>query len=106
MGKLRSELVPLHQQGVSQVINLPLKSAPLIPLPGAAMFARVMARGFEDTEYACDGFGGSLSKASNLWVANTVCSFILALCSPIIGSGDAGLAPLRNQGTCKGVEWF
>lgn len=91
---------------MSQVINTPLKSAPLIPLPGAANFKRVMARGFEGSQYACDGFGGSLSKASNLWVGNRVCSFILALCSPIIGSGDAVLTPLRNQGTCKGVEWF
>lgn len=91
---------------MSQVTNPPLKSAPLIPLPGVAVFARVMARGFEDGEYGCDGFGGSLSKASNLWVGNRICSFILALCSPIISSGDAGLAPLRNQGTFKGVEWF
>ena len=53
-------------------INLPLKSAPLIPLPGAVIFARVMARGFEDSEYACDGFGCSLSKASNLWVGKEV----------------------------------
>lgn len=60
----------------------------------------------DNSKYAGDGFGGSLSRASNLRFGNTVCSFILVLCSHVISSGDAELAPLRNQGTCKGVEWL
>lgn len=74
-------MLPLHQRGVSLVINLPLKSAPLIPLPGAAIFARAVARGFEDSEYACDGFGCSLSEDSNLWVGNSLFFYICIVLS-------------------------
>lgn len=61
-GKPRSEPVSLYQWGVSQVINQLLKAAPLTPLLAAAIFARVVERGFGGSKYVCDGFGGSLKQ--------------------------------------------
>jgi len=42
----------------------------------------LVARGFGYSRYVCNGSGGSLSEASNLWVGNNLC-FILALCCDI-----------------------